>query len=379
MENVRSLSTAYHSCPRDDPLSSTYPPRLSTRIEVIGVRKLLNTLYVTSPEAYLGRDGENLLIRIDDEIRFRIPIHNLESIVSFGYTGASPALMHLCASRGVALSFLTPSGRLLAKVTSPVKGNVLLRTAQYDLSGDEHSSILFARNFVLGKLINCRTVLRRFLRDHCNEDGVKEVAVAADTLSLQIEKVMNVASLDQLRGIEGEGARTYYGVFDHLILESKDVFFFHKRTRRPPLDLTNAVMSFLYSLLSHDCAAALDTVGLDPQVGFLHRIRPGRASLALDLMEELRPYLVDRLTLSMINNRQILKSDFVSKESGGVLLTDEGRKKVIDGWQTRKQQQVMHPYFQERVALGLIPHAQAMLLARCIRGDIEGYPPFLIR
>jgi CRISPR-associated protein Cas1 len=334
---------------------------------------------VTSPEAHLGRDGENVVIRIEDEIRFRIPVHNLESVVTFGYTGASPALMHLCATRGVALSFMTPSGRLLAKLASPVRGNVLLRKKQYELSDDLGTSLHIARNFVLGKLLNCRTVLRRFLRDHSHQVGVTEITIAVDKLSFQIDKIMMATALDQLRGIEGEGARTYYSVFDHLILESKDTFFFHGRSRRPPLDLTNAVMSFLYSLLAHDCAAALETVGLDPQVGFLHRIRPGRASLALDLMEELRPYLVDRLTLSLINNRQIDGKDFVTKESGGILMTDEGRKRVIDAWQTRKQQEVMHPYFQERLEVGLIPHAQAMLLARCIRGDIDGYPPFLIR
>ena len=227
--------------------------------------------------------------------------------------------------------------------------------------------------------MNSRTVLRRFLRDHENRVGSHEVAGAVQTITSQIDKLFNVSSLETLRGVEGESARTYYSVFNYLVLGDRDAFRFKGRSRRPPLDRTNALLSFLYSLLAHDCAAALETVGLDPQVGFLHRIRPGRASLALDLMEELRPYLVDRLTLSLINTQQIDETDFVVKESGGVLMTDDGRKKVINAWQTRKQQEVTHPYFQERIEIGLIPYAQAMLLARCIRGDIDGYPPFLMK
>lgn len=343
------------------------------------MRKLLNILYVTTPEAHLGRERENVLVYVEDKVRFRVPIHNLEGIVTFGYTGASPALMHLCASRGVALSFLSPSGRLLAKMSSPVQGNVLLRKRQYELSDNVAMSLEFARSFVLGKLLNSRTVLRRFLRDHSEREGAQEIDQVARTITTQIEKLLNASSLDVLRGIEGEAARAYYSVFDNLILDSKEIFFFVGRSRRPPLDRTNAVLSFLYSLLAHDCSAALETVGLDPQVGFLHRIRPGRASLALDLMEELRPYLVDRLTLSLINTNQVSKRDFVVKESGGILMTDDGRKKIINAWQTRKQQEVTHPYFEERLEIGLIPYAQAMLLARCIRGDIDGYPPFLMK
>jgi len=343
------------------------------------VRKLLNTLYVTTPDAHLGRERESVLVYVGEEVRFRIPIHNLEGIVTFGYTGASPALMHLCVSRRVALSFLSPSGRLLAKISSPVHGNVLLRKRQYELSDDPDTTLAYARNFVLGKLLNSRAVLRRFLRDHSEKTGTSEISQAVQMITNQIDKLLMAKSVHVLRGIEGEAARAYYGVFNSLILDSTETFFFHGRSRRPPLDRTNAVLSFLYSLLAHDCSAALETVGLDPQVGFLHRIRPGRASLALDLMEELRPYLVDRLTLSLINTNQIDKRDFVVKESGGVLLTDDGRKKIINAWQTRKQQEVTHPYFEERFEIGLVPYAQAMLLARSIRGDIDGYPPFLMR
>lgn len=343
------------------------------------LRKLLNTLYVTSPEAYLSRERENVLVFIEDEMRLRVPIHNLEGIVTFGYSGASPSLMHLCASRGVALSFLSPSGRLLAKVASPVSGNVLLRKKQYEVYDQESICVDFAKHFILGKVYNSRSVLRRFSRDHGQRLGAEKVAEAADLLANQTERILVAKSLDLLRGLEGEGARIYYGVFNQLILVDDDDFVFNGRSRRPPLDRTNAVLSFLYSLLAHDCSAALETVGLDPQVGYLHRIRPGRASLSLDLMEELRPYLVDRLTLSLINNRQIDAKDFVVKESGGVLLTDDGRKKVLNAWQKRKQQTVTHPYFDEKMEIGLIPYAQAMLLARCVRGDIDGYPPFLIR
>lgn len=348
-------------------------------LEVMFLRKLLNTLYVMSPEAHLGRDGENVVVRIEDQERFRIPIHNLESIITYGYTGASPALMYLCTERGVALSFLSPSGRLRAKMATPTKGNVLLRKRQYSLSDQENVSTEYARNFIFGKLNNCRAVLRRYLRDHRGREFAQQVEYAVNTLSDQMRRLLETDKLEALRGIEGEGARTYYGVFDFLILENRNEFYFHGRTRRPPLDRTNAVLSFLYSLLAHDCTAALETVGLDPQVGFLHRIRPGRASLALDLMEELRPYLVDRLTLSLINNRQLDKNDFIVKENGSVLLNDEGRRKVVNAWQTRKQQEIMHPYFEEKVTIGLLPYTQAMLLARSIRGDLESYPPFLIK
>ncbi len=343
------------------------------------MRKLLNTLYVTSPQAHLGRERENVLVYIEDEVRLRVPIHNLEGIVTFGYTGASPALMHLCASRDVALSFMSPNGRLLARVISPTKGNVLLRKRQYDISDDLSESLNFARNFVLGKQANSRTVLRRYLRDHKERKGYQKVKMATNKIGSQIERTFSADSLERLRGIEGESARTYYSVFDHLILEEKETFLFHQRSRRPPLNRTNATLSFLYSLLAHDITAALETVGLDPQVGFLHRIRPGRPSLSLDLMEELRPYLVDRLTLTLINTQRLGKGDFVIKESGAVLLNDDGRKKVIDAWQSRKQQQITHPFFDERFEVGLVPYAQAMLLARCIRGDLDGYPPFLMK
>lgn len=340
------------------------------------MRKLLNTLYITTPDAHLGKDGENVVIRVEDEIRFRVPVHNLESIVTMGYTGASPALMNLCAERGVSLAFHTPQGRLLARVSPAIKGNVLLRKRQYALHDSESDSLLISRNMIIGKLANSRSVLNRFTRDYKANPNVESVEEAADKLKALISKAFRAASLNELRGIEGEGARHYFGVFHYLILQQKDQFEFRGRNRRPPKDRVNALLSFLYSLLTHDCSSALETVGLDSQVGFLHRLRPGRPSLALDLMEELRPYMADRTALSLINNRLVSPRDFIMKETGAFLLKDEPRKVVIDAWQKRKQQQITHPYLQEKIEIGLLPYCQALLMARCIRGDLDLYPPY---
>jgi CRISPR-associated protein Cas1 len=343
------------------------------------LRKLLNILYITSPEAHLAKEGENVLVLMGEETKFRIPIHNLEGIVCFGYTGASPALMHLCAERNVALSFLTENGKFLARVTGPVNGNVFLRRRQYRVTDDPDGAVQLAKSFILGKIFNCKCVLQRFLRDHDGNNATAAVQESVQCLQLQLQKTAGCPSLDILRGVEGEAARMYYGVFDHLILESKADFRFLGRSRRPPRDSVNALLSFLYTLLAHDCAAALETVGLDPQVGFLHRERPGRPSLALDLMEELRPYLVDRLGLSLVNNRQIDSKAFTIKESGGIIMNDELRKNIIAVWQKRKQEEVNHPFLGEKIAVGLIPFVQALLLARHLRGDLEAYPPFLMK
>ncbi|NLJ86775.1 MAG: type I-C CRISPR-associated endonuclease Cas1 [Firmicutes bacterium] len=343
------------------------------------MRKLLNTLYVTSPEAHLAKEGQNVVVWIEDEIRLRVPIHNLESIVTMGYTGASPALMQLCAERGVALAFHTPNGRLMARLTPANKGNVLLRKRQYQMHDDPQETLAISCSVVLGKLVNSRTVLRRFVRDYGADPAVPEVETVARQLSTLIGQAREAKSIDVLRGIEGDGARRYYAVFDHLIRSQEPAFAFTKRSRRPPLNRVNALLSFLYSMLAHDCSSALETVGLDSQVGFLHRLRPGRAGLALDLMEELRPYLVDRMAISLINNNQVSSKDFVEKETGAVLLKDDSRKKVLDAWQSRKQGSVQHPYLQEKIEVGLIPYVQALLMARYIRGDLDGYPPYLMR
>lgn len=343
------------------------------------MRKLLNVLYVTSPDAYLSKDGENVVVLLGEDRKFRIPIHNLEGIVCFGYTGASPALMNLCVERGVALSFLSERGKLLARVTGQVNGNVLLRRRQYRIADNHEQSLSVAKCFITGKLYNCKSVLQRFLRDHPDRGDTKAVREAVDSLTVLLRRVVNCDRAGTLRGLEGEAARTYYSVFDNLLLENADGFRFSGRSRRPPMDPVNAVLSFLYTLLAHDCTAALETVGLDPQVGFMHRERPGRPSLALDLMEELRPYLVDRLTLSLINNRRLNSNYFVVKESGGVLMRDSARQVVIDAWQKRKQKEIVHPFLGEKIAVGLIPYAQALLLARYLRGDLDSYPPFLMK
>ena len=337
---------------------------------------MLNTLYVTTPDAYLARENDNVLVQVKSEIRFRIPIHNLEGIVSFGYCGASPALMALCAERGVALSFLTESGFFLARVTGSVHGNVLLRRSQYRMADAGRDSLNLASSFILAKIANCRTVLLRAIRDHEETINVEEVRSAVERLAKQMQAVENATSLEILRGIEGDAARTYFSVFDHLILVNKQDFFLYDRNRRPPLDNMNTLLSFLYTLLAHDVQAALETVGLDPAVGFLHAERPGRPSLALDLMEELRHFLADRLALSLVNRKQISGVGFRQKESGGVVMDESTRKVVIASWQKRKQEEVMHPFLNERIETGLIPCAQAMLLARYLRGDLDDYPPF---
>jgi len=343
------------------------------------MRKLLNVLYVTTPDAYLTKDGENVVVRVEEENRFRIPIHNLEGIICFGYTGASPALMALCAERGVGLSFLTEHGRFLARVSGPVSGNVHLRRHQYRMADDEILSVNMALNFITGKIANCRTVLQRALRDHGSSIDTDSVSISVHTLAGLLDRLGKCSNLDSLRGVEGEAARIYFSSLNHLILDQKADFYINERNRRPPLDNMNALLSFLYTLLTHDVESALETVGLDPAVGFLHRDRPGRPGLALDLMEELRPYLADRLALSLVNRRQITSAGFHQKESGGIIMDDNTRKAVLTAWQKRKQEEIIHPFLEEKVPIGLIPYTQALLLARHLRGDLDDYPPFFWR
>lgn len=343
------------------------------------MRKMLNTLYVITPQAYLARESENVLVKVEEETKIRIPIHNLEGIVTFGYTGASPALMKLCADRGVTLTFLTESGNFLGRFIGPVSGNVLLRRKQYRMADNEDESVRLAKCFLAGKLVNSRTVLQRAVRDHEADIDASLVKTAVIYLLRSIESLEKCKSLDSLRGVEGDGAQTYFSVFDDLILSNKSDFYFLGRNKRPPIDNVNALLSFLYTLLTHDVNAALESVGLDPAVGFLHRDRPGRPSLALDMMEELRPFLADRLALSLINRKQIKGKGFVKKESGGVLMDYDTRKEVITAWQKRKQDEITHPFLEEKIPIGLLPYAQALLLARSIRGDLDAYPPFLWR
>ncbi|NLX90938.1 MAG: type I-C CRISPR-associated endonuclease Cas1 [Firmicutes bacterium] len=340
------------------------------------MRKMLNTLYVTNPDAFLARDGENLVVRINEKEVFRTPIHYLESIVTFGYMGASPALFALCVEKGVSLTFLTQHGKFLASLSGPVKGNVLLRRKQYRIADSPEECVRIASRFLTGKLINSRVIIRRFISDHgekCDSQSIKRVC---SELAKSIFSLQNAKSLDEIRGIEGDGAKLYFSVFDNLILNDKESFFFKKRTRRPPLDNMNALLSFLYTLLLNETKSALETVGLDPYVGFLHRDRPGRPGLALDLMEEFRPYMADRLALTLVNRRQLIPSDFIQKETSGVFLIDSARKTVLEAWQNRKKEEITHPFLGEKIPLGLLPYTQALLLSRFLRGDMDDYPPF---
>ena len=343
------------------------------------MKKLANTLYITSPKAYISLDGETVVIKKDDKKSMRLPLHNLEAIVCFSYPGVSPALMGACAERNIGLAFLKPSGKFLARVSGRVKGNLLLRKRQYQLAEQEDDRVQIAKSCLLGKISNTRTVINRAIRDHALLVDVPKLQNVSGFLKGTLQEVAAADKLDTLRGLEGNAAKQYFGIFGGLILHQKADFHFTERNRRPPRDNVNALLSFLYTLLTYEVASALETVGLDPQVGFLHADRPGRPSLALDMMEELRPVLADRLTLSLINRKQVKGSDFVKKESGGILMTDDARKAVLTAWQERKQQEITHPFLKERVSLGLLPHVQALLLARYIRGDLDAYPPFFWR
>ncbi|MCQ4085959.1 type I-C CRISPR-associated endonuclease Cas1c [Saccharibacillus sp. JS10] len=343
------------------------------------MRKLLNTLYVTAADSYLARDGENVLVLMGEKEqreKFRIPVHNLEQIVTFGYTGGSPALFQLCTERGVGLTFLNEYGGFQARIQGKVNGNVLLRRKQYRIA-DGAEGVNLSGRFIQAKIINSRNVLRRAIRDHGAEINVGKVTESAQALKRLALSVTKMPSGDTIRGVEGEAARIYFGAFNELILGDRELFYMKTRNRRPPLDPLNAMLSFLYTMLRIDVQSALETVGLDPAVGFLHRDRPGRASLALDLMEELRPYLADRLVLSLVNRRQLSAKSFIVKENGAILLKDDARKEVLAAWQKRKQEEITHPFLGEKIPIGLLPYAQALLLARHIRGDLDDYPPFL--
>jgi CRISPR-associated protein Cas1 len=292
--------------------------------------------------------------------------------------GASPQLMQLCTDNKVGLSFLTPNGKFLARVNGKVRGNVLLRRTQYRKADNAEDSLDLAKCFIIGKIVNCRTVLGRSIRDHVGVIDVNKIRSADALLIDNLKSIDSCLNSDSLRGIEGNCAKFYFGALDELILKQKDNFFIFNRNRRPPLDNMNSLLSFLYTLLAHDVESALETVGLDPYVGFFHTDRPGRPSLALDLMEELRPFIADRLALNMVNLKQIDAKDFLKKENGAVLMTEDGRKNILAAWQKRKQDQITHPYLNEKISVGLIPYVQAMLLARYLRGDIDGYPPFFM-
>ncbi|MBG0808222.1 type I-C CRISPR-associated endonuclease Cas1 [Methylosinus sp. H3A] len=341
-------------------------------------RRHLNTLYVSTEGAYVRKDGENAVVEVDGGERLRVPLHKLGSIAPFGRVTISTGLMAAAVESGIAITHFSDNGRFLARVEGPVSGNVLLRRDQFRVHESEAASANFAAVIIIAKASNQRAVLQRALRDH--GDGLDQTA--RDALHSSVEHLADAArrclkprALDEVRGVEGEAARAYFGVFDHLICVKEPGLRFGARSRRPPLDAVNALLSFLYTLLAHDCRSALEGVGLDPAVGFLHRLRPGRPSLALDLMEELRPHLADRLAL--INRGEIGVSDFRLFENGAVLLNDDARKQVLVAFQERKREEIEHPFLKEKLAIGLLPHIQARLLAKAVRGDLDGYPPMI--
>ena len=343
------------------------------------MRKLLNTLYVSSQGSYLHREGETVVVEREKQQVLQLPIHTIGGIVCFGNVLCSPFLLGFCAERDVSISFLSEHGRFLASVHGPVRGNVLLRRQQYRMADDEKASQGIASNVVSGKLANCRIVLNRTIRDHAAKVNVEALKGASEKINRIIERIPRMLSIDEIRGLEGQAAAEYFKVFNHLIVDQKEDFVFAERSRRPPLDEVNALLSFFYTLLVHDIRSALETVGLDPAVGFLHRDRPGRPGLALDIMEEFRPVIADRQVLSLINRRQLSKKGFTKSASGAVTMDDDTRKTVLSEYQSRKQDEVYHPYIEEKVPIGLLFFIQANLMARYIRGDIDGYPPFFWR
>jgi CRISPR-associated protein Cas1 len=344
------------------------------------VRRQLNTLYVTTEGAWLKKDGANVVMEVEGSERARLPIHMLASIVCFGRVLVSPPLLGFCAEQGVSVAYLSANGRFLARVEGPVAGNVLLRREQYRASDDLPRAALIVRNVVGGKLFNQRAVVSRALRDHGEmlaQDARDALERTQKRLAIIGRRLRIESGIDVLRGLEGEAAQSYFGVFQHLIRVDDPTFRFSGRSRRPPLDALNALLSFLYTLITHDCRSALESVGLDPAVGFLHRDRPGRPSLALDLIEEMRPVIADRLALSLVNRKQLNKRDFKTLDNGAVTMTEAARKTILVAYQERKRDDILHPFLDEKIPLGMVPFVQAQLLARHLRGDIDAYPAFL--
>lgn len=343
------------------------------------MRKLLNTLHIMTPGMYLHRDGETVSVKLGSELKLRVPVHTLEGLVCWGQVSCSPPLLGLCCENGVGVSFLTEQGRFIARVQGPVSGNVLLRRQHYRLADGGQSALAVVRSIVTAKIANSRIVLLRSARETGDESRQALLRDAAARLSSIGLDASRASSLDEARGHEGLAGQTYFSAFNAMISGDSEAFRFERRSRRPPMDRTNALLSFVYALLRHDVESALETAGLDPAVGFLHTDRPGRPSLALDLMEELRSALADRLVLTLINRRQVHANHFTEQDGGGILLEDPARKTVLAAWQMRKQEEIEHPFLHERIPLGLVPYVQALLLARFVRGGLDGYPAFLWR
>lgn len=334
-------------------------------------------MYVTTEDAYLTEENGSVVLRQKDKKLGQLPLHILDNIVLFTYAGASPALMGECARRGIGLSMLTPGGKFLCRVNGGSQGNVLLRKEQYRISDDETRALSYVRNMILGKVYNARWVIGRYVRDYPLRVDTEKLNRVIGTLNQRIQDIRNAESTDRIRGIEGDCAAEYFSAFDDLILNQKNEFRFTGRSRRPPLDNVNAMLSYCYTLLAFDCASALESVGLDAYVGFMHTDRPGRRSLALDLMEELRAPVADRFVLSMINQKQISGRDFKTSADGAVTFSDAAKKLFLTAWQERKKTTITHPFLHEKVEWGLVPYVQALLMSRCIRGDLEEYPPFM--
>ncbi len=343
------------------------------------MKKLLNTLYVLSEDAYASLNGETVEISYKDRQSQRIPLHTLESIVIFSYKGASPALMGKCEEYGISMTFFSPRGKYLSSVGAAVHGNVYLRRTQYRYSDDEQKSLEVSRNMILGKLHNSKQILLRVSRDHPLQVDLDRLAVSVERMDSYLQQAKDSDNKATLRGVEGLAASEYFDVFNELVLRQKNDFEFTERSRRPPLDRINAMLSFAYVILANECAAALLSVGLDPYVGFFHVDRPGRKSLALDLMEEFRSIYADRFVLTMINNQMIKENDFVVQDSGAVLFKEDTKKMFLAKWQERKRMEIKHPFLNEKIPWGLAMYAQALLLARYLRGDLDQYPPFFWR
>ncbi len=343
------------------------------------MKQHLNTLFVTTQGAYLACEGEAVLVRVEEETKLRVPIHMIEGIVCFGRVSCSPWLMGLCGERGVTITYLTEHGRFQARVEGPISGNVLLRRAQYRHADDPEKAAELARHIVTAKVANCRIALLRSLRDHPGNEGVSNVRAAVDRLDKSLGQLESPLPLDTVRGLEGDSARTYFEVFNHLVIAQKESFVFKGRSRRPPLDNVNCLLSFAYTLITHDARSALESVGLDPAVGCLHRDRPGRPGLALDLVEEFRPVLADRFVLALINKKQVQPSGFRQTETGAVVMDEATRKTVLTAFQTRKQEITTHPFLDEETTVGMLVQLQARLLARYLRGDLDGYPAYVWR
>ena len=343
------------------------------------MRKLLNTLYISTQGSYLHQEGETVVVEREQKKVLQLPIHAIGGIVCFGNVLCSPFLLGFCAERDVAVSFLSEHGRFLASVHGPVSGNVLLRRRQYRMADEAEATRAIASNVVSGKLANCRIVMNRTVRDHGDKIDADALRAGSAAIDRILDQVPKAADVDAVRGYEGLAAAEYFACFNHLIIDQKDDLVFKDRSRRPPLDEVNALLSFVYTLLAHDVRSALETVGLDPAVGFLHRDRPGRPGLALDIMEEFRPVIADRLVLSLINRRQVGPKGFTKAANGAVMMDSDTRKAVLTEYQNRKQDEVLHPYIEETVPIGLLFFIQANLMARHIRGDIDGYPPFFWR